>query len=50
MSKLRKNEVIHTKKKEPLEYIQVQINKIRNSVEDSQSQIALQTKWSVQKE
>ena len=32
-------------KKEQKEYIQSQVNKIRNSVEDRQSQIVWQTSW-----
>ena len=42
---MRKNFFLNTErantyKKEELEYIQFQINKIRNSVEDKQSQLA----------
>ena len=41
---LRKHsELINTYQKEQIEYIQSQINKIRNSVEDRQSRIVWQT-------
>ena len=43
--KLKKaqNKLTHIKLKEQTEYIQNQINKIRNSLEDGQSRIAQQT-------